>query len=73
MNAAQIDQLAERLWAANAPASTYSTPESAGLHIGHLETQGDQLALAALRGAPAEELQRIALEWIARRGVQVAA
>lgn len=73
MNAAQIDQLAATLWATNAPASTYSNPESAGLHIGHLETQGDQLALAALRGAPAEELQRIALEWIARRGVQVPA
>ncbi|MFN7782266.1 MAG: hypothetical protein ACK5PG_05990 [Lysobacterales bacterium] len=73
MNGAQIDLLAHRLWAANAPAGTYSTTESTCLHIGHLETKGDQLALAVLRGVPAKDLQRLALEWIALRGVQVPA
>lgn len=73
MKAAQIDQLAERLWHTPWPADTFSSPRTIGRYIGNLHMAGDALAIAALRGAPAEELQRLALEWIARRGVQVPA
>ena len=73
MNGAQIDDLSMLLVRTGAPAGTYSSPEAAGLHMGRLESNGDQLAIAALRGAPAEDLQRLALEWIALRGVQVPA
>lgn len=73
MNGAQIDDLAMLLVRTGAPAGTYSSPETAGLHMGRLESNGDQLALAVLRGAPVEYLQCLALEWIALRGVQVPA
>ncbi len=73
MNAAQIDDLAMLLVRTGAPAGTYSSPEAAGLHMGRLESNGDQLALAVLRSAPAEDLQRLALEWVSIRGVQVPA
>lgn len=71
MNAAQLAQLSERLLETNTPCGTPIGGAQAGHLIGRLEGKGDTLAIAALRGVPAEELQRIALDWIRLRGVQV--
>ena len=83
MNAAQIDQLAEALRREPAPQGTFNHPEVAGRVIGNLQIKGDALAIAALTHAQDDDvtgacvsrfaLRRLALEWIALRGVQVPA
>lgn len=83
MNAAQIEQLAEDLRRQPAPQGIYNHPEIAGRVIGNLQIKGDALAIAALTHAQDDEvagacvsrldMRRLALEWIALRGVQVPA
>jgi len=73
MNAADLDALAERLLETNSPTGTPIGGAEAGHLIGRLEGKGDTMAIAILRIQPADDLKRIALDWIRIRGVQVTA
>jgi hypothetical protein len=73
MSPADLDALAQRLLETNSPAGTPIGGAESGHLIGRLEGKGDTMALAILGNKGPEDLQRIALDWIRLRGVQVAA
>lgn len=72
MNAAQIDQLAERLLETNSPTGTPIGGDQSAQLIGALEAKGDRMCLLILDGKHAAAASA-AREWLALRGVQVPA